>query len=148
MWLKNNNTPKGKRNQTNEKNYVIVNARKGNPALRISEKARKELGWTEDDFLNVYIDSEKIMLMRDNETREFQLKIYQSDKKIYGFNIYGKTIKEFLDKLQWENKQYPAHVIPEGNEKMLVCYKNEFISKTELALLQKKQQFRKTPGRR
>jgi bifunctional DNA-binding transcriptional regulator/antitoxin component of YhaV-PrlF toxin-antitoxin module len=142
MWLKNNSTSKGRRNKAEEESYLIINSAKGSPALRISEKARKELGWTEGEFLNIFMDNEKIMMQRDNDSQEFEIKIYRSHAKVYGFNIYSKTIKEVSEKLNWKNKSYPVHIYRDGNELTLVVFKNEFISKTELALLEKKHFFK------
>jgi hypothetical protein len=84
------------------------------------------------------------MMQRDNDSQEFEIKIYRSHQKVYGFNIYSKTIKEVSNQLNWKDTSYPIHIYRDGNELTLVVFKNEFISKTELALLEKKQFFKAT----
>ena len=134
MWIKNTSTRTQGKNYASQHDYLIVNYSEGNPAIRISEKARQELGWDENDFVNVYCDSEKIMIIRDNDSKEFPVKLYKSAQKILGCNIYSKALKEYVKTMEWENKEYAIDYRKDGKEKMLICYKTDLQSDIEKAL--------------
>lgn len=137
MWIKSKSARINSKNDFTENSFLIVNLIERCPAIRVSEKARIDLGWDKGDFLNVYVDDEKIMLVKDNNSREFPLSIYQSKTKIYGFNIHSKLIKEICTNTGWiNNKVYPVTIYETDGEKSLICFKDQLLSKTEIALLE------------
>jgi hypothetical protein len=134
VWIKNTSTRTQGKNYASQHDYLIVNTSEGNPALRISEKARQELKWSEDDFVNVFCDREKIMIVRDNETKEFPVRMYKSAQKVLGCNIYTKSLKEHIKEMEWEGKEYSIDLRKDGKELMLVCYRTDLQSDIEKAL--------------
>jgi hypothetical protein len=136
MWIKNSNTRTIGKNKSQEESYLVVNLLDKNPAIRVSEKARRELRWDKNDYVNVYVDHNKIMLIKDNLSREFPVRIYKNKDKAYGFNIYGMPIKEIMKKFGWETqKDFPVQILGEGDKMYLVAFKDELSSMTELAHL-------------
>lgn len=134
MWIKNTSTRTQGKNYALQHDYLIVNTSDGNPAIRISEKARLTLGWDETDFVNVYCDDEKIMIIRDNDRKEFPVRLYKSAQKNLGCNIYSKALKEHINAMEWEGKEYSIDFRKDGKELMLVCYKTDLQSDIEKAL--------------
>lgn len=123
MWLENLNV-----RQTRDilkMPYLTVNLRDGNPAFRIRavEEMLEELNWTEDDFVNVYVDREKIILKKDNASRQFPVSIYRNKNVPYGYLIYSRMIKEVLENTEWEEGKYKVLIIPEGRDKIVMCLK-------------------------
>jgi bifunctional DNA-binding transcriptional regulator/antitoxin component of YhaV-PrlF toxin-antitoxin module len=134
MWIKNTGTRIIGKNKSQEESYLVVNTLEKNPALRVSEKARQYVGWGKHDYVNIYVDRTKIMLMKDNNAREFPVRIYENKNRKYGFNIYGMPIKETLKTMGWDTqKDYPVEVREFQGEKCLVCYKDELSSIHDLA---------------
>lgn len=134
MWIKNTSTRTQGKNYASQHNYIVVSIAQGNPALRVSEKARQELGWNEKDFVNVFCDREKIMIMRDNTTKEFPVRLYKSANKLLGMNVYSKSLKEAMESMEWENKEYSIEIHDNGKEKMIICFKNRLDLDIEKAL--------------
>jgi bifunctional DNA-binding transcriptional regulator/antitoxin component of YhaV-PrlF toxin-antitoxin module len=134
VWIKNTSTRTQGKNYASQHNYIVVNITQGNPALRVSEKARQELGWDEKDFVNVYCDREKIMIMKDNITKEFPVRLYKSANKLLGMNVYSKSLKEAMESMDWENKEYEVEIHDNGKEKMIICFKNRLDLDIEKAL--------------
>jgi hypothetical protein len=124
MWLKNTVT-RNRPNRSATKKYLTLNLQKSNPAIRVSELTMQELGWEHDDFCDLYIDDEKIQLIKNNENEEFQIKANKLKDVNYGFSIYGHFIKEHLMKMGWAHRiMYPVEIAYDGNRnKMLICYK-------------------------
>jgi hypothetical protein len=136
MWIKNSGTRTIGKNKSQEESYLVVNTLDKNPAIRVSEKARRELRWDKNDYVNVFVDHNKIMLIKDNLSREFPVRIYKNKEKAYGFNIYGMPIKEIMRKCGWDSqKDFPVQILGEGDKKYLVAFKDELSSMTELAHL-------------
>lgn len=136
MWIKNSGSRIIGKNKSQEESYLVVNTLDKNPALRVSEKARQYVGWTKNDYVNIFVDQNKIMIVRDNATREFPVRIYKNKDRAYGFNIYGMPIKEVLKKFQWETqKDYPIQLGEFQGQKCLLCFKDEIASYTEMAHL-------------
>jgi bifunctional DNA-binding transcriptional regulator/antitoxin component of YhaV-PrlF toxin-antitoxin module len=137
MWIKNTAVRTKAVNKSNETSYLIVNTTPKNPAIRVSEKAKQELGWDKGDFINLYVDSDKIILVRDNVSKEFPIRIYKSRDRNYGFNIYGAGIKVVCEKFGWvTNRDYLVEIHEKNDEKMLLCFKNEKMSRAEKALIE------------
>jgi hypothetical protein len=135
MWVKNTALRTKAANKSAETSYLIVNTLPKNPAIRVSEKARQELGWDKGDFINLYVDNDKILIVKDNVSKEFPIRIYKSKERNYGFNIYGAAIKVICEKKGWvSNRDYLVEIIEKDNEKMLMCFKNEKLSMAEKAL--------------
>jgi hypothetical protein len=137
MWIKNTATRTKATNKSNESSYLIVNTLPKNPAIRVSEKAKQELGWDKGDFINLYVDSHQIILIKDNVSKEFPIRIYKTRDKNYGFNIYGAGIKVVCQKHDWvSNRDYSVEIYEKDGEKMLICFKDEKLSMAEKALME------------
>lgn len=123
MWLENINV-----RQTRDilkMPYLTINTRGGNPAFRIraTEETLEELGWTDTDYVNIFVDREKIMIKRDNEARQFPVSIYRCKGVAYGYMIYSRMIKQILDSSEWTEGKYKIVIIPEGRGKIVMCLK-------------------------
>jgi hypothetical protein len=139
MWLKNTATRTKATKKSEESSYLIVNTMPKNPAIRVSEKAKLELGWEKGDFINLYVDNHQIILVKDNVSKEFPIRIYKSRDRNYGFNIYGAAIKVECSKHGWvSNRDYPVEIYEKDGEKMLICFKDEKLSMAEKALMENK----------
>ncbi len=145
MWIHNNITRASRRNKSEEENYLICNIAEGNPAIKVSERAKKELGWVHEDFVNIWIDNDKIMIVRDNDEKQFPIKVYKSQTRNYGFQIYGRSIKEVLKKCGWTDKHpMKISIAPNGDDKMILCFKDEMFGKAQMALMDASSKKRKS----
>lgn len=127
MWIENNGARKRYRKSENVP-YMKLNLEDGNPAVRVSEKGFQDLGWKDGDYVNIYVDSEKMILVRDNENQSFSIHQQKgTDGKSYGFCIYGKVLKEAFKKGKWVSKRtYTVNVLKNNNgERILVCYRED-----------------------
>jgi bifunctional DNA-binding transcriptional regulator/antitoxin component of YhaV-PrlF toxin-antitoxin module len=131
MWLQ--NTVRQRFSKSDNVAYLKLNMDDGNPAIRVSEKALQEVGWKNGDFINIYVDHEKIMMIKDNKAQAFGIHPQVTNKKSYGFTVYGKVIKEITREKNWQPKKvYPVSVMDHGdNEKIIVCFKDELILKAD-----------------
>jgi hypothetical protein len=138
MWIKNTATRTKATKKSEESNYLIVNTLPKNPCIRVSEKAKLELGWDKGDFINLYVDGNQIILVKDNVSKEFPIRVYRTRDRNYGFNIYGAHVKIELQKHGWvTNRDYSVEIFEKDGEKMLICFKNEKISMAEKAFMEK-----------
>jgi hypothetical protein len=72
--------------------------------------------------------------MRDNVQKEFPVRLYKSANKLLGMNVYSKSLKEAMEGMEWENKEYEIEIHDNGKEKMIICFKNRLDLDIEKAL--------------
>lgn len=126
MWINNNGPRQQGKNRSQESSFLVVNLLEKNPALRISEKAKLELGWDNNDYVNIFVNRKQIMLMKDNVARNFAIRVYKTRDKSYGFNIYSNFLKDILRQNGWESQRdYAIEFVEDAKsgEKYLMCLK-------------------------
>jgi hypothetical protein len=126
MWIQ--NTGKTSGGKSERTNYLKLNTSDGNPAMRVSEKTASDVGYKKGDHVNIFIDKEKIMIAKDDKNQSFPVHPQIAGEKSYGFAIYGRVLKDAILKTGWDSRKfYPVNVIDNGTEKMIVCFKDEFL---------------------